>query len=108
VSFGDASLPEDDEPSEALTRRMMMALTSNGFTLQTATRSGAAIRAQGVVANFLNGSADLAVIASLATAEPVNTLAARLAETEDAEMAEELMTEVVHRMKEGGRPGKRE
>jgi hypothetical protein len=73
---------------------MMIAASRPDGTLKAPARSSAAIRAEIVVAYFFDGTADLAAIASLATAQPVDPLTAWLGEAEHAEMAEKLMGEI--------------
>ena len=57
------------------------------------------LRAESIIADFLDGAADPAVVASFTTAEPVDALATRIAEMEDAEMAEVLMGQFLHKKK---------
>jgi hypothetical protein len=72
----------------------MMATSLADGTLKTTATAGAAICAETIVANFFDGAADLAVVSGLTLAEPIDSLAPWLAETEDAEVAEELMGEI--------------
>ena len=49
------------------------------------------LRAESIIADFLDGAADPAVVASFTTAEPIDALTAWLGETEDAKKADEFV-----------------